>query len=212
MGGQIVVLKDVFAGQKEELLDLRHRVFEWAAATPPAAVPDQKANCHCLQAGVSRLQKTPHVYHSFNFNRISALSPDLSALLLKYFRPLAEFQNTVTGNTATFEQFDEGEITLHPQLIQYPQGGSLFGRHIHPLNPQRIGLIASLSRRGIDFTKGGACFEVDGELVNTEEVHDFGDIALFRFDLPHWVSPSDPKDKFDWDVESGRWSMVLPYY
>jgi hypothetical protein len=39
-----------------------------------------------------------------------------------------------------------------------------------------------------------------------------GDIALFRFDLPHWVNPSDLRDKFDWDSERGRWTMVLPYH
>jgi hypothetical protein len=30
--------------------------------------------------------------------------------------------------------------------------------------------------------------------------------------VPHWVTPSDLKDKFDWDSERGRWTMVLPYY
>ncbi len=212
MDGKIVILKGVFSEDMKELLDLRHSVFEWAQNTPPLNAPDPQVNCHCMQAGVSKLQKTPHVFHSYNFNRISQLPPALSGPLRKYFEPLAVFQNAITGNTASFEQFGEGEQTLHPQLIQYPQGGSIFGRHVHPLAPQRIGLIAGLSRRGVDFSRGGASFEIDGHVIDTEALQDFGDIVLFRFDVPHWVTPSDPKDKFDWADESGRWSMVLPYY
>jgi hypothetical protein len=211
MQGQIVIIKGVFRQWEEELLALRRDVFRWGMETPPLDVPDPQTNCHCLQAGVSKLQKTPHVYHSFNFNRPSILPISLAGPLRKYFGALADFQNGITGNSARLEGFEDGQ-TLHPQLIQYPQGGSLFGRHVHPLLPQRIGLIAGLSKRGKDFTKGAACFEVDGAVIDTEFFHDFGDIALFRFDLPHWVSSSDPKDKFDWADESGRWSMVLPYY
>ena len=164
-----------------------------------------------MQAGVSRLQKTPHIYHSYNFNRISRLPPALAAQLLRYFKPLCDFQNAVTGNAARLEGFEDGP-TLHPQLIQYPLGGGIFGRHLHPLNPQRIGLIAALSRRGADYGRGGACFDVGGEVVDIEPYHDMGDIALFRFDLPHWVNPSDLRDKFDWDSDRGRWTMVLPYH
>jgi hypothetical protein len=205
------VISGVFAPALEELLRLRRSVFEWGQNTEPLVEPLPNENCHCLQAGVSRLQKTPHVYHSFNFNRISQMPSPLAEQLLKYFKPLSEFQNAITGNSARLEGFEDGQ-TLHPQVIQYPVGGGSFGRHFHPLLPQRIGLIVALSKRGVDYPSGGTCFEINGQVVDLEQQHDLGDIALFRFDVPHWVTPSDLKEKFDWDSERGRWTMVLPYY
>src|SRR5881394_2780618 len=73
MAGQIFILKGVFAAERADLMSLRRAVFAWAQTTAPAEQPDPQANTHCLQAGVSKLQKTPHVYHSYNFNRISQL-------------------------------------------------------------------------------------------------------------------------------------------
>ena len=211
MGGQVVVLKGVFQSELANLVALRNAVFDWGLKTNPLNEPEVTTNNHCLQAGVSRLQKTPHVYHSYNFNRISEMPQPLSEQLYKFFRPLSEFSNSITGNPARLEGFEDG-ITLHPQIIQYPLGGGIFGRHFHPLEPQRIGLIVGLSRYGTDYDSGGTCFEADGNVVDIEQHHDIGDIALFRFDLPHWVNPSDLKCKFDWNSERGRWTMVLPYY
>lgn len=211
MSGKIVVIKNVFAAEADNLVTLRRAVFDWGQSVAPLDQPEPRTNCHCLQAGVSKLQKTPHVYHSYNFDRISKLPADLSRQLLRYFEPLTVFQNSITGNDARLERFDNGPA-LHPQILQYPQGGGFFGRHHHPLTPQKIGLIVGLSRRGVDHTKGGTGFDVKEAEVNLETVHDFGDIALFRFDTPHWVNQTDPRDNFNWDCERGRWTMVLPYY
>ena|SRR5437588_4223366 len=210
MAGNIYILKGVFAAERDELIALRRAVFEWAQDVTPAEQPTPTENTHCMQAGVSKLQKTPHVYHSYNFNRISQLPAHLAAQLRKYFEPLCELQNALTGNAARLEEFDG--TALHPQVIQYPLGGGIFGRHFHPLEPQRIGLIVALSQRGVDFDKGSTCFDVNGEVVDIEPEHELGDIAFFRFDIPHWVNPSDLREKFDWHSERGRWTMVLPYY
>ena len=208
--GDIFILKRVFASQLEDLIRLRRAVFDWSRSTAPSEQPGPTENSHCMQAGVSAGQKTPHIYHSYNFNRISQLPGDLATQLFKYFRPLCELQNALTGNTARLEEFNG--VALHPQVIQYPPGGGIFGRHFHPLDPQKIGLIVALSQRGVDFDRGGACFEVDGEVVNIEPYHELGDIALFRYNIPHWVNSTDLREKFDWDSERGRWTMVLPYY
>jgi hypothetical protein len=53
---------------------------------------------------------------------------------------------------------------------------------------------------------------VDGEIVDIEPFHDLGDIGLFRFDLPHWVSPIDIEQAMDETSARGRWTLVLPYY
>ena len=211
MNSGVLVLKGLFASEAEDLRVLRRAVYEWGQKTEPLPETIPTENCHCLQSGVSRLHITPHVYNSYNFNRISQMPTPLAQQLYAYFKPLCDFQNAITGNTARLEGFADGQ-TLHPHIIQYPLGGGFFGRHHHPLEPQRIGLVVALSQRGIDYASGGTCFEVNGTVVDLERDHDMGDIALFRFDTPHWVSPSDLEDKFDWNSERGRWTMVLPYY
>jgi hypothetical protein len=211
LSGRIVVLKGVFANQRDDLRTLRRAIFDWARTTQPSPNPLPTENTHCIQSGVSQFQQTPHVYHSYNFNRISQLPQPLSAHLRTYFEPLCALQNELTGNDARLEALERAPA-LHPQVIQYPAGGGIFGRHHHPLEPQRIGLILALSQRGADFDQGGTGFEVDGDVVDLEAYHDLGDIALFRFDIPHWVRPSDLRENFDWRSERGRWTMVLPYY
>ncbi len=211
MSRGLLVLEGVFAAEVESLRALRQAVHKWGQETEPLPEPAPTENCHCLQAGVSRFQQTPHIYHSYNFNRISQMSTHLGQHLYAYFKPLCDFQNAITGNKARLEGFEDGHA-LHPQIIHYPLGGGFFGRHQHPLAPQRIGLVVALSQRGVDYVSGGTCFDVNGTVVDLESDHDLGDVALFRFDVPHWVTPSDLKDKFDWNSERGRWTMVLPYY
>ena len=87
----------------------------------------------------------------------------------------------------------------------------MFGRHLHALEPQRIGLILGLSQRGVDFQSGGTHFDVKGTDVSSEDVHDIGDMLLFRFDIPHWITPVDMSQPCDFSLASGRWTAVLPY-
>ena len=37
-------------------------------------------------------------------------------------------------------------------------------------------------------------------------------MVLFRYDLPHWVSPSSFADRFSWENPAGRWVTILPFY
>ncbi|MCJ2016188.1 hypothetical protein MKK84_01880 [Methylobacterium sp. E-065] len=194
------------------LTRLRDTAHAWGGQTPmhpPQTYVDD--NFHSIEAGISPRQKTPHVYHAYNFYRPLELSGDVKDPLLDVFERLLEFQNTLTGNQASFEPDERGR-KARPQIIQYPSGGGMFGRHTHPLEPQRIGLILGLSKRGYDFFSGSTHFEANGVAHGTEDLHDQGDLLLFRFDIPHWITAVDQGSKFDPSSVSGRWTAVLPYY
>ncbi|MEO8629047.1 MAG: hypothetical protein ABI612_13235 [Betaproteobacteria bacterium] len=210
MARNIVVLHHVFS--PEQLAALREQVHAWGQEVekkPPQVYIDE--NFHAIESGISPRQKTPHCYHAYNFNELAQLQSPLSQTLLAVFQPLRAFQNELTGNAATFER-DPSGAKLHPQVIQYPSGGGLFGRHSHPLEPQRVGLILGISERGRDFEVGATHFEIEGEDVGTDNVHDIGDLILFRFDIPHWITPVDPHVELDYNSSKGRWTLVLPYY
>ena len=207
----VVLLKGVFPA--EECRCLRDLAFEWGRSQDSSAQSDfyslTARNHFCVESGISKIQKTLHFYRSHNFNDYrEGLPEELSALLSKFCPAIKEFYNRLTGNAADFK----GEQTLHPQIIHYPSGGGHFARHVHALEPQKVGVITSLSSRGADFCRGGTGFDVRGELVSVEESHDMGDIALFRYDLPHWVTPVDIAHAVDESSPRGRWTLIVPYY
>ena len=209
--GTIVVIKQVFS--EKDARRLRDLTFAWGQVQESTRQADfyslTKNNHFCLEQGVSNRQKTLHYYHSHNFNDPHHLEPiELRELLARFCDPLADFYNRITGHKAGLE----GECALHPQIIHYPSGGGFFARHTHPIEPQRIGIIVSLAKHGEDFRQGGTGFEIDGEILSIEPHHDLGDVALFRFDLPHWVSPIDIGSAMDRSSSQGRWTLVLPYY
>jgi hypothetical protein len=207
--GQIVVLKGVFSEAAANAV--RTAVADWGRAVPAAEADDFRGAYHRKRAMVSRLQQAPHVFHDYNFNDLDALEPGLQATLRGLFEPLRELYGDLTGNEVRFGVPDSGPY-VHPQLIHYPSGGGFFARHWHNLMPQKLGFIVSLSQRGCDFRGGGTCFEIDGELVDMEARQGVGDICVWRYDHPHWVTQSDLADKFDWASDAGRWVATFAYF
>jgi hypothetical protein len=207
----VAIMRHVYPA--EQLTDLKEDVHRWGLGTPtkPPQTPLDD-NYHAIESGISPRQRTPHNYHGYTFDQLGTLAPtELSRKLAAIFGPLQRFQNELTGNNAGFVRDGNGP-KLHPQAIHYPTGGGMFGKHIHSLEPQRIGLILGLSERGRDFQCGATHFEIDGNDVGTDDVHDIGDMILFRFDVPHWITPVDANDVLDYSSSRGRWTAVLPYY
>jgi len=214
MKGNIVIIKNVF--ERRLACALRDAVFEWEASSSPSnqnefllSYPPQSFR---REKGISKLQKTLHYYFSYNFNDFtSGLPLGLTEPLSYFYLPLRDFYNLMTGNRADFFAEGPGQF-LHPQIIRYPSGGGFFAKHFHPLNPQKIGLIVAFSSRGEGFHQGGAGFEVNNAIIEIESHHHLGDIALFRYDLAHWVTPVDIELPISAHSPQGRWSLVCPYY
>lgn len=207
--GQILVLKEVFPDPMATAV--RSAVAEWGREAPPAEVDDFRGAYHRKRAMVSRLQQAPHVFHDYNFNDLDALPPALQGTLRGLFEPLRELYGDLTGNEVRFGVPPAGPY-VHPQLIHYPSGGGFFARHWHNLMPQKLGFIVSLAKRGRDYRNGGTCFEIDGEVVDMEARQGIGDICVWRYDHPHWVTQSDLSDKFDWQSDAGRWVATFAYF
>lgn len=205
----IVIIKNLFT--PEQMVSLRHSVFNWGKVTPPVIHDDFRGNYHSLKAKVSNIQQAPHVFHDYNFNDFTKLPEDLNKKLFKLFDNLRIFYNSLTQYTAPLGLI-EGAAYFHPQLIHYPMGGGFFGRHNHNLLPQKIGFILSLSDYGKDYMSGGTCFVINNEIIDIEGKLGIGDLCLWPNDIDHWVKQSTLEDKFDWDSEKGRWVATLAYF
>jgi hypothetical protein len=205
----IVVLKNVFPAAM--LAELRRELIAWGRETEPAAGDDFRGNYHRRRAMVSRLQQAPHVFHDYNFNAISGITGRLGDELRAVFEPLRRLYNTLTSGDAQFAVSATGPY-LHPQIIHYPNGGGFFARHSHNLQPQQLGFIAMLSEFGKDFGRGATVFEIDGDIVDMEGRQQLGDVCIWRYDYPHWVTQPDLRHKFDWASTDGRWVATLAYF
>jgi len=207
--GDLVILKHAFPD--ETMTAVRTAVADWGRSVVAADTDDFAGNYHRRRVHVARIQQAPHVFHDYNFNDLAALPAELQATLLSLFEPLRELYNALTGNAVRFEVPASGPY-VHPQMIHYPSGGGFFARHWHNLAPQQLGFIVSMARRGRDFRNGGTCFEIDGEVVDTEAHQEIGDILVWRYDHHHWVTQSDLQDKFDWNSDAGRWVATFAYF
>lgn len=197
---------------KETLTKVIEGTRHWASQTPLAEGPDTfDNNQHKQRLHIAKIQQAPQLFHDHTFDAILDLEQDFQQTLLSVFDPMRNFWNSLTGNNESFG-IHKGEPYFHPQVTHYPLGGSFFGRHWHPLNPQKVGMILALNQYGKDYNSGGTGYVINDHIVETEGYQDLGDMILFRYDLPHWVSPSSFADRFSWDDPAGRWVSILPFY
>ncbi len=185
---------------------------QWASKTPLTEAPDTfDNNQHKHRLHIAKIQQAPQLFHDHTFDALLDLEPAFQQTLLSIFDPMRNLWNSLTGNDEVFG-IRKGEAYFHPQVTHYPLGGSFFGRHWHPLNPQKVGLILALNQYGKDYTSGGTGYVINDHIIETEGFQDSGDLLLFRYDLPHWVSPSSFADRFSWEDPAGRWVSILPFY
>jgi hypothetical protein len=205
--GEIVILKNVF--DVAEMLKMRSLIILWGIENnifPHGESPSKypELNYHRIDDG-SVPSVCPHLFHQYAFNSIQKLGNKFSVLFSDVATTLRLIQNAI-GET-DFEISLDG---LRLKILQYPEGGGFLTEHTHPLEPQKVGLILSLSRKNIDNQKGAAAFTTPGGKVDTLKYHDIGDVVVFRYDLPHSVTPvNQEKKSIDWSLETGKWSVVL---
>jgi len=210
----IALVKSAF--EVEYIKKIKDGIAAWGNITP--AIPhglalqeiSAETNFHRIDPDPQK-SATPHVYHTYNFNRLDMMPNPLGENLYQIFNSMRQLQNSIAGLNAEFSPTGV-QYKLRPQVIHYPSGGGFFAEHKHPLEPQRVGLIVSLSQRGDDFETGGTTFKLADRIVDTQFDQNIGDIVLFKYDVPHAVTVVDPNLTIDWSSTSGRWSMVLGYY
>lgn len=204
--GRIVILKNAF--EPELMLEYRDALMRWSEETEmfphgksPSAFPD--INYHRIDDGTIQ-GVCPHIFHQFGFNTLEKLAAYVCNPSMQIADAMRALQNDVAATN-----FPLSLTGLRLKVIHYPSGAGFLAQHTHPLDPQRIGLIASLSRLRQDVTTGAACFQTPFGHVDTTNHHDIGDIIIFRYDLPHEVTLCDQGKTLDWSSPAGKWSVVL---
>ena len=131
--------------------------------------------------------------------------------IFQLIHPLNVFRNSIAGLDKNFTFFNDYEGFLsQPAALHYPVGGGYMSAHVDPVDPQKVEMVLSLSERGVDFNEGGLSIFIDNEWKDIEKFVRFGDICMFRPNIPHRVNPIDPSIKLDWNCCSGRWTLFSP--
>lgn len=203
--GKIIILKHVF--QTDTLNQLKQSIHQWGTKTPvfPAGQSASVENINFHRIDTSQtVSKLPHIFHQYGFGDLTNLPDDLAKQIEQIASPMMQLQNNLAN---THYQLDMPQVRV--KFLHYPCGGGYLDNHVHPLSPQKIGLITSLSEWGSDFFEGGNVFTTDSGKSYTSKDHQTGDILVFRYDIPHEIKPINPQDQLDWNAISGKWSLVL---
>lgn len=206
MEGRIVILKRAF--DADLMRELRSALVAWSRIHPqypqgksPNSTPLE--NYHRVDDGKIR-SALPHIFHQFGLNSIDQLIPSLRKPASVVAQAMLDVENEVAGT-----HFDFSLSGLRMKVLHYPAGGGFLEEHVHPLEPQRVGLVLSASQLDTDVGSGGTYFLSPFGRVEAGPYHDIGDLILFRYDIPHGVSRVDEDRVLDWASEAGKWSVVL---
>ena len=209
MSGTIVILKG--AVSPAECRGARDAVFAWGQVAPSTLDHPYKVRRNVHNASyLPPRSEARYIFHGYEFY-LDESEFEVNDAVRPIFTRLQQIYHGLTNDNHGFAPGAD-DYALQPQCIQYPQGGGFFQEHFHDIAPQQIGLILAASEIGVDYEVGAVRFRkhARGEWINTEGHHRIGDVCLFRYDMPHDITPVDPNLPLDWSKNSGRWSFVLP--
>ena len=121
-------------------------------------------------------------------------------------------RNLITFQKKILKQKHKKKLYQKVQVIHYPKGGGFFDKHYHPRYPTNYGIIITLSEKYNDFKEGVTNFVINKKNISLEKFNvSRGDLILFRYDIPHFISPVDPNENLKFD-KKGRWTLILPVH
>lgn len=121
-------------------------------------------------------------------------------------------RNLITFQKKILKPKHKKKLYQKVQVIHYPKGGGFFDKHYHPRYPTNYGIIITLSEKYNDFKEGVTNFVINKKNISLEKFNvSRGDLILFRYDIPHFISPVDPNENLKFD-KKGRWTLILPVH
>lgn len=129
-----------------------------------------------------------------------------------FFNKFTEIRNLLKFQDKILKINKDKKIYRKVQVVHYPKGGGYLDMHSHIRYPANYGIIITLTEKYKDFKKGVTNFIINKKNISLEKYNlTRGDLILFRFDIPHYISPVDPDEDLKFD-KKGRWTLLLPAY
>jgi hypothetical protein len=204
--GKVIIIKEVF--DKNLLNSVKSEIFDFGQNNPENN-PKRAAktvNFHRIDNN-HPLMSVKRIAHFFRYSYHHQKTTSVFELI----HPLNILRNAIAGlnKDYTFYSHNEGFLS-QPAVLHYPRGGGYMSAHVDPVEPQKVEMVLALSERGVDFQEGGLSIFIDNEWQDVEQFINFGDICMFRPNVPHRVDPIDPNVDLDWNNSAGRWTVFSP--
>ncbi len=149
-----------------------------------------------------------HSYFFYNWNIKTKLEKKFKQNVYRHWRYIKYLAG---NNKFQYEKNIPSQKQIDRlQIVNYPLGGGELRDHVDPRKNQRIvsGLI--MSKKGIDFNKGGFYFrDKKNKILNIEDKLEIGDSVIFYGSIVHGVQPVDKEKKLDWKSYNGRWFVGM---
>jgi hypothetical protein len=204
--GDVIVVQNCF--NKQLLLDIRSRIHKFGVTTPEGNPPrDAKTiDFHRIDNNHPKMA-VKRIAHFFRFSYANKGETGVFQVM----EPINYLRNAIAGLPEDYSFYEDTDGYLsQPAVLHYPLGGGYLEPHMDPVFPQFCELVLLVSQKGIDFTEGGLQIKSGDEWVDVESMAKFGDIVLFKPDIPHRVTPIDPHKELEWTSEGGRWIVFSP--
>jgi hypothetical protein len=204
--GQVIIIRGVFVSKL--LNSVKKEIFEFGQNSPENN-PKRDAKTDNFHR-VDNNHPSMSVKRIAHFFRYSYANQNLTSIF-ELIHPLNILRNSIANLNPeyTFYNDDDGFLS-QPAALHYPVGGGYMSAHVDPIDPQKVEMVLSLSQRGVDFNEGGLSIYIDNVWNDVEKFIQFGDICMFRPDIPHRVDPIDAGIELDWNTISGRWTIFSP--
>ena len=204
--GEVIIVRNTFS--KEKLYEVRRKVHRFGVSTPEKN-PPRSAQTECFHRVDNNhpLMIVKRIAHFFRFS----YEHQGDEGVFEFMHPINILRNQVAGLDEKYTFWEDWNGYLsQPAMLHYPAGGGYLANHVDPLHPQRVELVLAMSQRGEDFKSGGIQIQDGDKWVDLESSIQFGDIVMFRPDVPHQVLPIDQDSQLDLQSETGRWIMFSP--
>ena len=141
--------------------------------------------------------------------------------LVDIFKNVARVRNLLMSKDLEFavEQPAEGFWTA-ARIHHFPLGGGFMVPHRDTLLPSLLDEaqyeyfqpVLVMSKKSVDYEKGGGVAVIDDQLVEYEDFCDFGDIAIYNVNTIHGVNEVDLHRPFVQRSAAGRYSGLVTLY
>jgi hypothetical protein len=201
---KVVIIKSVIT--KNRSLSVRNSIINfWKNIKPEVQknINSSSPNYHRVDDNPekSAVKMVCHNYVSYYWNNDVCGENNILKAMTKFRNIIACLDEDFTIDSI------EGDWITNPMLFHYPPGGGGLNKHADPKTKQFCTILCSLSKKGSDFSEGGAYIEKN-EKINLEDELSYGDLFLFDPTIAHGVDPIDPKIDLDWSSRKGRFVLI----
>jgi hypothetical protein len=174
--------------------------------------------CYHMMPNFQRLDLGDYEQDNARFCRmITQLSWNSGAIFKKECESLIKFRNKIVGKKPDknfiYQHNNQDHCDL-AKILNYPAGGGFMNEHLDSYKNfnKVLNVLLSLTKRGIDFERGGVYYiDKQEKFIDAEAILEPGDLYMHTPATKHGVKAIDPHKNIDLENLTGRVCINLSF-